>query len=330
MRVKDLPFFRRQQRSRAGLYISSTAVAVATAVGDGERHLRCRGVRLDGDTSPALAAREIGQELGVTGAECVLVVAPHNYQVMLVERPDVAAEEVKDAVRWQIQEYLDFPAEQAVIDVFGFPESAARGRAPMVFVVAMARAPLIKALHYATDAGFSPTSIDVAELALRNLAWSVYPSPEHAVGLLRLTASTGLINITRGDELFLSRRISGVPAGLDSGSWEAFKDGLLLQVQRSIDYYESALSQPPANGLLVATTHGHASNVVSHLEEMLPLPVRRLSEVLTAELDIELLDPEPVMLSPEGISEEQDQALAAVLPAIGGFLRRRIELEQAA
>jgi hypothetical protein len=156
----------------------------------------------------------------------------------------------------------------------------------------------------------------------------VHPSPEHGIGLLRVTASSGLVNLTRGDELFLSRRISGVPRALEGSAWENFKDGLLLQVQRSIDYYESGLSQPAATALLVAATHGWQDRIVAHLESMLPLPVRSLGRVLAEELEIELFNPEPTILSGDSLTDAQIQALAAAMPAIGGLLRVMHEVER--
>ncbi len=249
---------------------------------------------------------------------------------MLIERPNVPAAEQRDAVRWRIQEFLDFPAADAVIDVFPFPEAATRGRTPMVFVVATPRVRLEAALRIAGEAGLSPICVDITELTLRNLVHRVYPSAEHSIALLRVSPGSGIVNITRGDELFLSRRISAVPRELDDAAWDLFKDPLLLQVQRSIDYYESALSQPPADCLLVASTHGWQQRIVTHLESMLPLPVRSLGGVLTDALAIDLHDPRPRRLSAETLTDAQDAAIAAALPALGAALRAMSHMDVAA
>jgi MSHA biogenesis protein MshI len=300
--------------------MSASAVALAVADGDGDR-LRVAAVPIEGGAGLVEATAGLVGQLGAKGATCVVVVAPDVYQLLLIEQPNVAAAEMRDAVRWRIQEYLDIPAADAVIDVFPFPESASRGRAPMVFVVATAKARIETTVRHVTEAGLTPVCVDIAELALRNLTQRIYPSPEHAIALLRITNSSGIINITRGDELFLSRRISGVPRGLDQAAWDPFKDALLLQVQRSIDYYESALSQAPADCLLVAATHGWQERIVEHLESMLALPVRALGGVLTDALALRLFNPQAEDLAEDTLTASQDQALAAALPALGAALR---------
>ena len=329
MRVRHLPFLARRPKVCAGLYLSASGVALAVAQ-PGAEQIACASEPVGDPSFIAAVLSGLVRRLGARGAPCVLVPAADTYQLMLIERPNVPAAEQRDAVRWRIQEFLDFPAADAVIDVFPFPEAAARGRAPMVFVVATARARLEAALRIANEAGLAPICVDITELTLRNLVHRVYPSAEHAIALLRITPGSGIVNITRGDELFLSRRISAVPRELDDAAWDLFKDPLLLQVQRSIDYYESALSQPPADCLLVASTHGWQKRVVTHLESMLPLPVRSLASVLTDALAIDLHDPQPHRLVAETLTDAQDITLAAALPALGAALRAMAQMDVAA
>lgn len=325
MRVLDLPFLARRPTASAGLYLSGSSVALAVRHPDAE-HIRCAAVPVASADACGEAAHELGKRLGAHGAQATIVLAPEAYQLVLIEQPEVAASELRDAVRWRIQEYIDFPAENAVVEVFPFPESAGRGRVPMIFVAAIPRPRLEWALATARAGGFAPSAIDITELALRNVAMRAYPSPEHGIGLLRITASSGLVNVTRADELFLSRRISGVPKSLEGAAWDQFKDALLLQVQRSIDYYESALGQPAATALLIAATHGWQERIIEHLEAMLPLPVRPLSGVLVEELGVELFNPHPELLSADSLTDVHRQALAAALPAVGGLLRAQAEV----
>lgn len=329
MRVPDLPFLARRPRPCAGLYLSASTVALAVAEPGGER-IGCAAQRVAGTSAVGPVLADLVRRLGADRANCVLVAAPDTYQLVLIERPNVPDTELRDAARWRIQEYLEFPAADAVIDVFPFPDGAARGRPPMLFVVATARPRLEAALRLVTEAGLSPVCVDITELTLRNLAHRVYPSAEHSIALLRVTPSTAMINITRGDELFLSRRISSTPREFNDSNWETFKDTLLLQVQRSIDYYESALSQPPADCLLIAASDGWQERIVAHLESMLPLPVRALGNVLTDAMAIDVFNPQLERLAANSLTQEQDAAVAATLPAIGAALRAASWAENAA
>jgi hypothetical protein len=74
-------------------------------------------------------------ELGAVGT--VLDVA--DYQLLLVESPDVLAAELKAAVRWRLKDIIDFPLEDAVVDVFGIPEPVRRTGAKMMYAIAAKR-----------------------------------------------------------------------------------------------------------------------------------------------------------------------------------------------
>ncbi len=324
MRILELPWLKRRQADLAGVYLSPSAVALVVHQpenSDAAGGLQCQASprQEEGQLTDLLRAQKA--TLGLARTDCCLVLAPAFYTLSLIERPDVSGSELKDAVRWKIQEYIDFPADEAVIDVFPLPLAASRGRAPMVFVVAAQRSKLKSLVDAVAGAGLNPICIDITELSLRTLAEDLFPEPDAAIGVLRITANTGMINITRGDELFLSRRITGIPGAFDEASWDTFKDMMLLQVQRSIDYYESALSQGSAQVLMVAATHEWQSRIVDYLAEMLPLPVRSLPEFLCENYTIDLYNPRSRQLAATELGNEEKQALAAAIPAFGGAIR---------
>lgn len=305
----------------AAVYLSPRSVATAVGRRAGERYrLDLRADPVGGLDQVLSRLREQSDALGVGDTPCNVVLAPELYSLSLVERPPVPDEELREAVRWRLQENLEFPPDQAAIDAFSLPESASRDR-NMVFVVAMHQQMLKRLLDAVHGAGLHPQCVDVTELSLRNVTHGLYPEPDWSVGLLRLTAGSGVINVCRGEELFLSRRISGIPAELSETAWEEFNDRLLLQVQRSIDYYESAMNQPPCNALIVATTHGWQEKVCEYLDEMLPVSVRTIKDELRALYDVRLHNPEPADIDWENPSTDQRNAMTAALPALGGALR---------
>ena len=126
---------------------------------------------------------------------------------------------VSKTVRWQIQENVDFPVDEATVDTFDLPESAVRD-SPMEFVAAMRKEFLKVLLEKVYEAGIEVDSVNITELALRNIVHGLFPEPDQGVALLRLTDLGGMINVSRGEELFLSRRVSGVPGEFDSALWD--------------------------------------------------------------------------------------------------------------
>ena len=309
-------------REAAAVYMSPKAVAVAKGDRVGDRfhvHLRADPIEQLADARDLLKLQS--HDVGLKNTRCNLVLAPELYTVSLVERPPVGEDELIDAVRWQIQENVEYPVDTATLDVFPLPDAAIRDR-PMVFVVAMQTEFLKVLLDKVHEAGIEVSSVDVAELAMRNIVYGLFPEPDQGVALLRLTSASGVINISRGEELFLSRRVSGVPEVYEPSVWEDYRERLLLQVQRSIDYYESAMSQPPVNGCMVATTHGWQDHVCDYLSEMMPVPIRPVRAELRTLFDLCLFNPDVQKVDWDDVSIDQRNAITAALPALGGLLRR--------
>lgn len=265
---------------------------------------------IDGPAEVAPALARQSATLGLQRFAGTLVLPTDMYNFTVIERPDVADDELHSAVRWQLQEQLDFSPEEATFDTFPLPNSASPNK-PMLFVAVTRTTRLRNLLEQLDDQGLKVEHIDILEMALRNISATLYPENDQAVAVLRMTPSAGVINISRGDELFLSRRLAAVPSHLGDSAWEGYRDRLLVQVQRSIDYYESALGQPHCDALLVAVTHGWQERVAEYLAEMLSLPVRSMPG------DLELQQ----QMERAGESNDPFTAAVAGLPAIGGALR---------
>ncbi len=301
----------------AGWYMSGSSVASALVVPGAtpdaptQIDYLCDIVEDPSESVPTLARQSAA--LGLKRVGGTLVLSPEVYNFTLIERPDVADAELHSAVRWQLAEQLEFPAEEATFDTFALPSSASQKR-PMLFVAVARTSALADLLSQLDATGLCVEQIDVLEMALRNISAILYPESDQAVAVLRMTPGSGVINISRGNELFLSRRLAAVPNQLSDAAWEGYQDRLLLQVQRSIDYYESALGQPPCDALLVAVTHGWQERVAEYLAEVLSLGVRSMPGDLAAQHQV----------SRGGETDDPFTAAVVGLPAVGGALRGQL------
>jgi MSHA biogenesis protein MshI len=193
-------------------------------------------------------------EQGWAGAPAVVVLPIDQYQVFQVERPEgIEDSELADALKWKLKDFLDFSPSDAVSDVFSFPEDASRGRGPLVNVVAARKSLVQELVALADSAGLELVRVDIAELALRNLA-SRMDTSNRGVALVHLRERYGQMVVCRGDTLYLSRRLDVSYDDLrDAGRQENAVQSLALEIQRSMDYFESQLGQvPPATIRLVA------------------------------------------------------------------------------
>lgn len=211
---------------------------------------------------------------------CVSVMDLGSYHLLLVEAPDVQPAELRAAIRWRIKDLIDFHVDDAVIDVFEVPNQKTAGRNSMMYAV-VARASITRQrIDKLTDTGINLTVVDVPELALRNIA-ALLPEDVGGVASLYLEARTGLITITRQGVLYLSRQIDLGYENLFSVSdsetlMQEQADHIVIEIQRSLDYYESHFSQPAVGSVVILPGPGSTVALMNYLDNQLDLRVREL------------------------------------------------------
>lgn len=212
------------------------------------------------------------RDLGLPkGTPANLVLPPDSYSLLLLEPPDVPPSELREAVRWRVRELVPFSVDDAVLDVFAFPEEAAKGR-KTCFVAVAERRTLQPRVDAFRDGRLALRSIDITELALRNL---IPDDCEEPIAVLYAQGQIGLIALIKSGRLFLSRRLEVRDLGDDRTV-----DQVLLQLQRSMDYFDSQLGQGVVNTVLSCMPAEFERDGIRRLQEMLPFPVHRLGEWL--------------------------------------------------
>lgn len=240
--------------------------------------------------------------------ECViatsLLIADSN--LVMIEKPEVADNELRQAVRWKIKDSLPFDINNAIVDVFEIPGQKERGRTPLVYVTAAEKDFLKQHIHILEEQNLEVESIDIAELVMRNIA-ALLPEDQQGVALLKLDATQGLMTLTQDSSLYLARNIDVGYASLtpansilgespNEGGGLAFEeemlpdqkrslDAIVLEVQRSLDYYESHFAKHAINSLVIAPLPYQIPGVVKYLAGALGLQVRLLD--LNAVLDMQ-------------------------------------------
>jgi len=210
---------------------------------------------MDG-AKPAKLLSELTKEYGLSGIPSLGVMEAGAYSLLLVETPSVPAAEVKAAIRWRIRELIDFPVEEAVIDIFDIPGQKTLGRPGTTYVVVARSALIQERIELLESSGLNLTVLDIPELALRNIA-ALLPQDARGVAMLYLTPRGGYITLTRQGTLYLARNIEIGTEQLtatqdNSGGFNsALLDSIVLEIQRSLDYYESYYSQAPITHLAI-------------------------------------------------------------------------------
>ena len=206
---------------------------------------------LAADAKPGSVLADAVRDLGARGLPVHATLPYSSYSLVQLEAPELADDELREAMRWRVKDLIDFPVEQAAIDVFPLPESQRPGAPALLYVVVAQSAAvdsLAAALH---EAGLKIEAIDIAEMAIRNLALHI-DRPGRPRAYLHLQAGQTVIEIADGAQVFLSRRVmQDLDAGAAVELLQAQMENLALEVQRSLDYFESQYALGPADRLSV-------------------------------------------------------------------------------
>ncbi len=287
---------------------------------DGIAAVACRGTTADTGTVVGLeflqadrseaAAAQLRQWVGRHDLEnfrCNVVLAPDHYQLILVEPPEVQAEELRNAIRWRMKDLISIPVDKAVIDLFELPTDGLRANKKMVYVVASARDKIEEIIQLIAAAGLQLEAIDIGELALRNIALRLTPveQADRSIAIARLRPGNGSLYIYRRGNLYLARNFALNYGGglLD----EIPVDSLALELQRSVDYFERQMGQAPPSVIYIGGEHISSDKINAALKASLAVKV-------------EFLNPAPVMQ----MEFDDDQLLQHCLGALGGVLRPEI------
>ena len=255
-----------------------------------------------GDNDKLLADAVRRHRLGKRAVTTVM--ALDDYTVLSVEAPDVPPDELRAAIRWQIKDLIDFHIDDAVVDIFDAPPSGAHGRQNTLYVVVSRLSRVRERVDQLQQAEANLTTIDIPELVLRNITQRL-PEDEAGVAFVYLTRERGLLIITRQSTLYFARTLDMGYADL-AGDDHAQYDRLVLEVQRSLDYYDRYFVQPPVSGLVLAPCETPLDGLADYLHGALGLAVRSLDlrEVIACDHDMDA------------------STQARCLPAIGAALRQ--------
>lgn len=253
------------------------------------------------DDAPA-ALSELVQRHGLKGTSCVGVLPQGDYQLLQVDPPEVPDAEKRQAVKFRLRDRIDYPVTEAVVDVFDPPQRANRQAGNLNAVVCPA-AVVRRCVDAISGAGLRLQALDIAELVQRNVL-AVLPDSENAAALLSFQAQRGLITLVKDAELYLARDLE---VGLDrirdavGGDRAPLYESVVLELQRSLDYFESGFGMAAIGRVLVYPDGDGVDQLLAHVRATLP------------NLTVEVFDPAAVFATPESVPHGCLNALGAAL-----------------
>jgi MSHA biogenesis protein MshI len=234
------------KNTRAGIALDGarTGLARVRRLDGGRLSLAVRVLTTDSaaDAWPDHAASHAG-DLKLQQTPVSTVLDAKAYQLQLLEMPNVPADELLAAVRWRLKDLIDFPVEEAVVELLEMPPHSNPGAPHTAYAVVTRRAEVLQQIELMKQADLRMDVIDIPELCVRNIA-VLLPEDADGVAFLHFTEDCGYLTITRKGVLHLTRHLDTgkralAAAAADDFTLQELVGGIALEIQRSLDYYES-------------------------------------------------------------------------------------------
>ncbi len=249
-----------------GLSFSEEGIALVWVDPASDRPLKHWEMLIDSPSQLAQRLAERVETLELGGVPCYVVLAPEDYSLQLVEAPDVPAGDVASAVKFQIRDSLAMSLADAEVQVFDVPEAAYRPAGANAVCSGNAPSTNHRSEDLVLNAGLVLQTIDIRESVMRDLAgqmaedrWSRLPG--RAWGEARLL-------LMKAGEIYLSRQLNTEidQSQMAGEAWASTFQRLLVELQRSFDYFENQMGQGQILRLLLAPVPGITNQLIEQLE----------------------------------------------------------------
>ena len=289
-----------KKESQIGVDFLPTGVAV-TQVRTGKKNpgdiIRSEFVTAAGTQAQVQALKQWVSDNSLQKLPCVCLVADDDCDIYQVERPEVDDSEMIQAVTWKIKDLINYDVTNAVVDSYPMPASS-KNKQRQVGVVAARENIISSYVESIRATSLELDALDVHELVRSNLG-VVQHSTGDSLMLLTLTSDKGLLSVYHDTDLCVSREFM---IGIDqlklaSSDDESIFDALLLEIQRSLDYFESFYGMGTVTKLRVFPQFEATEKMALYLQNFSNLDIDFLTFKTTRR------DPKPVVHTPGNADE---------------------------
>jgi MSHA biogenesis protein MshI len=207
-------------------------------------------------------------------ANCVLVLSAKHYQIVQVDKPNIPDNELIAALKWQIKDLVTFPADDMVLDYFDGPTLANTEKLNVVCGQKSKLKDMVSCIH--------KSDLTLDKITTEEFAFAQLVNGKEGGQLLVCQQPNEeiLILIVRDNRLFSYRRLRGManiaqrtPDELAMG----LIDNLSIEIQKSIDFFERQLKQPPVKTINVLLPIEHEAFIARKLSENTNVPVELIN-----------------------------------------------------
>ncbi len=235
-------FFATRKETQVGVDFRSAGVAVVqvkTSKNAAGEILRNEFLPSRGQEEQQLALQSWVSQHNLQKSPCICLMGSDDCDVNQIEKPNVDDSELLQALIWKIKDLVSYNVEEAVVDIYPMPVSS-KNNTQQVSVVSAQESTVAAYVESINSTGLSLTAIDIHGLVRQNLS-SVQQSNGKTQAILSIDENTGELSIFHDTDLYVSRgfKIGTTQLQQVTSEDQSIYDSLLLEIQRSMDYFES-------------------------------------------------------------------------------------------
>ncbi len=235
-------FFATRKETQVGVDFRSAGVAVVqvkTSKNVAGEILRNEFLPSRGQEEQQLALQSWVSQHNLQKSPCICLMGSDDCDVNQIEKPNVDDSELLQALIWKIKDLVSYNVEEAVVDIYPMPVSS-KNNTQQVSVVSAQESTVAAYVESINSTGLSLKAIDIHGLVRQNLS-SVQQSNGKTQAILSIDENTGELSIFHDTDLYVSRgfKIGTTQLQQVTSEDQSIYDSLLLEIQRSMDYFES-------------------------------------------------------------------------------------------
>lgn len=246
------------------------------------------------------------EELRVKTKNAVISISGHSVIIKKVSIPKMSEKELREAVPWELEQYIPQNIEDVNYDFQILPGQTAEGNMD-VLIVAAKKDITNDYINVVNDAGLNPVVVDVDVFALENMYEANYPESGGVVALVNIGASVTNINILKNGVSVFTRDITTggnqftelIQKEFDVGYDEAekmknslgrpdvspeldrisqdFTDLICGEIKRTLDFFSTTLWREKVDKIMLGGGTSKVPRIREVLEDIANAPVELIN-----------------------------------------------------
>jgi MSHA biogenesis protein MshI len=202
----------------------------------------------------------------LASANCCLILPGNRYQLLQIDKPALADDELAGALGWSIKDLVNIPQEDLIADFFHVPVKISMQGDKLNVIVSSSKT-ILPLIDVFIKNKIELSAIVPEEMVIRN----IIGHQDTASLLLSQQKNEEIaLQIVKKGEIYFARKLRGFNRIHEYTAEElvdGLTDSLSLEVQRSMDYFESQLKQAPIKNILLALPTEHQTLIAEQIAQ---------------------------------------------------------------